>query len=67
MTVETQEEARALQYLVTGMLMGAMSNITPLFVDVEAVVNDEGDYEPWFFAQGENSGIRLKISVDVVE
>lgn len=57
-----------LQALVTGMLMGAlMAMQSHIALEVEALVDDEGNYLPEFNVVGKNTGTRLKVRVEVEE
>jgi hypothetical protein len=57
-----------LQALVTGVVAGSLTNVHDLIViDVEIQTDDEGNYLPELYVIGRNSGMKLRISVDVVE
>jgi len=56
-----------LQALITGTLVGALMGQMNILVDPTPVTDAEGNYEPWFYVVGRNSGTKLKVTVEVVE
>ncbi len=58
------------QALVTGALLmvGArMQGDSPFLVEVMPAYDDQGNYEPWFFVRGLESGTLCRVSVEVVD
>lgn len=57
----TREE-KTLQMILTGFLMGAVSR-QDLDVEVKPEVDSNGDYEPFFYVKGKQSGARMRVMV----
>lgn len=60
-TVPIEHETQA---LVTGCLASTL--MTSDFLNVEIVVDEEGNYQGTFFVVGRETGVKLRVSVEVV-
>jgi hypothetical protein len=67
MNNERYQETRAMQMLVTGMLLGSLMKDAPSIMDVEIVplFDDEDMYKPEFLVRGKKSGIQLRVTVGI--
>lgn len=61
------DEGSHLQMLITGMLLGAMTNQQALDITVEPAVDDRGNWQPHFYVTGNQSGNKIRVSVETVE
>jgi hypothetical protein len=62
-----QAETRQFAALVTGALIGSMMKAAEengfLLVDVQPIMDADGNYEPRFYVTGQESGTRLEVNV----
>jgi len=56
-----------LQALVTGMLMGALLGQNAIDLTIQALYDEEGNYLPQFVVQGNVTGTRLRIRIEMDE